>query len=103
MKHASERKRGAAVGSSAVVSLRQVQENPALLHGCGPTSLAWLAHEAESYEPDGDDVTLMHIDSVLMARQPTEYRMFKDEYMRLWPEHAAYRGYGKQANVPDQR
>ena len=81
-----------------MVSLRQVQLNPAILDTLGVTSLAWLAHEAESYEPNGDDITMMHIDSVLSARPRGEYEIFRKEYLRIWPEHARARGYA-QANA----
>lgn len=81
-----------------MVGLRDVQLNPALLDRAGVTTLAWLAHEAECFEPNGDDMTMMHIDSVLTARGSREYEIFRQEYMRLWPRHAKQRGYAKQAN-----
>jgi hypothetical protein len=68
------------------VTLREVQLNPALLDKAGVTTLARLAHEAESFGRNGDDVTMMHIDSVLTARGSKEYETFRQEYLRMLPE-----------------
>jgi hypothetical protein len=81
------------------IRLSDVQLNPHLLDSAGVTTLARLAHEAEEYEPHGDDVTQMHIDSVLTFRGPDEYELFRREYMRLLRDRA------KQPNnkVSDER
>lgn len=68
------------------MTLKEVQLNPALLDKAGVTTLARLAHEAESFGRNGDDMTIVHIDSVLTARGSREYEIFRQEYLRMIPE-----------------
>lgn len=74
-----------------VVMLRDVQDSPEKLINLGVTSLAWLTHEAEHEE---DDLTVIAIQNVLTDRPTPENKMYRDEYMRLWPQHAKSRNYG---------
>jgi len=73
------------------VRLRDVQDAPDSLLSLGVSSLAWLTHEAEH---DGDDLTFIAIQNILMDRSRTENQIYQDEYRRLWPEHAKARNYG---------
>lgn len=73
--------------------LDQVQSDPSLLRLCSASQLAWLTHEAESFKPDIDDLTIFEIDLVVANRGPNERCHFRTEYLRLWPIHAKARGY----------
>ncbi len=76
------------------ITLREIQEKPEKLLCLGVTSLAWLTHEAEHEE---DDVTFIAIQNVLETRDSAlEKSIYNDEYRRLWPEHAKFRGYERK-------
>lgn len=73
------------------VSLQDVQAAPEILATAGISTLAWLTHEAEYAD---DDLTFIAIQNVLVDRPSDENRIYRDEYRRLWPEHAKARNYG---------
>ena len=74
------------------LNLKFYQNKPQLLSSLSIEELSWLAHEAEYEE---DDITQMHIDSLLTSSVETEN--FLSAYRATWTKHAKFRGYHARA------
>jgi hypothetical protein len=68
--------------------LRRTDPGPYL--NMGVITLAKLTHKAE-YE--GDDIAFLQIQDVIEGRSETEQRVYREAYLRTWPEsHKKYGG-----------